>query len=306
VAINALSVALLLAWYVYGYRSVITDHANNRSLHQGQSVTGGGFLMLLPLCVSLWWINPGYFPTFLLFSMSLLGLADDKYDLSFKLRLLIQALLIALSLVYFDFTFGLVFLFLVVASIWWVNLFNFMDGANGMAGLHALIIVVFYSLLAKSFDISLVMSASMAAIIIVYLYFNLFLKKLFMGDSGSLAIALLLAILAYGALKTGLLSYFQVALIHAVFIVDATLTLFVRLIKGDNVTQAHATHLYQRLIKSRYSHVMISSAYALVTAVLCITAFAITGLTQTSQFGVVVIAYLLLIMIFMKYFHTGR
>lgn len=300
-----LSVALLLTWYTYGYQSVITDHANNRSMHQGQTVTGGGIWMFLSLCISLWWSNPAYFPAYLLFVMSLLGLADDKFDLSFKLRLVMQTILISMCLVYFGFSFGII-LCLLFASIWWVNLFNFMDGANGMAGLHTLVVTLFYSFITQQNDITLIMSSSMAAIIVVYLVFNLYLKKLFMGDSGSLPMAMLLAILAFGALKTDLLSVFQVAIIHAVFIIDATLTLLVRLKNGENVTQAHASHLYQRLIKNKYSHHVVSAVYAIVTAFLCVVASTMTDLSKMSQLFIMVFLYLLLIMIFIKYFPTGR
>lgn len=306
VVINALSVALLLTWYTYGYRSVITDKANNRSLHQGKAVTGGGFLMFLPLCLALLWVNPIYLPAYLLFAMSLLGLADDKFNLSFKLRLIIQSFLLTLCLAYFNFSFGLVFIFLLFASIWWVNLFNFMDGANGMAGLHALVVFVFYLLISEPLNLTYIMSASIAVIIVVYLVFNLYLKKLFMGDSGSLPIAMLLAVLAFGAIKTGLLGFFQVALIHGVFITDATLTLMIRLNNGENVTQAHATHLYQRLIKSQYSHLMVSSMYAMVTALLCVIAFTLTAFSQMVQIVVTIFSYIILIMIFMKYFRAAR
>ncbi|WP_162846896.1 hypothetical protein [Marinicella litoralis] len=305
-AINAFSVAMLLTWYSYGYRSVITDHANNRSLHQGKAVTGGGVLMFLPLCVSLWWINPSYWPAYILLAISLLGLADDKFDLSFKLRLLIQTVLIVVCLIYFEFALGLLFVFLTFACLWWVNLFNFMDGANGMAGLHSLVVAVFYGYIFQESDMAFVSLSLLATVIIVYLVFNLYLKRLFMGDSGSLPMAMLLAIFAFDALQSGLLSYYQVALVHGAFITDTTLTLWVRLKKGENITQAHATHLYQRLVKSQSAHSTVSAFYAIVTALLCLLAIAMDDSSRMIQISTLIISYALLVLIFMKYFRIGR
>ncbi len=305
-AVSTVAVGLLLTWYVYGNRSVITDQANSRSLHQGKTTTGGGFLMFLPVCICLLWLDLTYIPCYLILTLSMLGLADDKYDLSFKLRLLIQSAVMAGCLVYFGYAVGVLFGFLMLASIWWLNLFNFMDGANGMAGLHTLVVAVFYGFIYSYQETTDVLLVFVIGVVIIYLFFNLYLNKLFMGDSGSLPMAMVLTVFAFGAITNGWLTYYQVALIHGAFIVDGTLTLMYRLYNKENITHAHASHLYQRLVKSQLSHVSVSLVYALVTVGLCVAAYVINHYDPMRQVIVLALSYALLVLIFVNYFRTGR
>ena len=143
-------------------------------------------------------------------------------------------------------------------------------------------------------------------VVLVFLLFNLVLKRLFMGDSGSLPLAFLLAVLAFGCMSEGLLSYHQVALIHAVFITDATLTLLMRLKAGENITQAHASHLYQRIIKANGSHATVSLGYAMITAVLCGLAWTMPKWPIWQQMSSVVGIYLILLAVFSKTLRLGR
>ncbi|MFC3193466.1 hypothetical protein ACFODZ_04315 [Marinicella sediminis] len=299
-------VGLLLCWYVFMSSRVVTDQATSRSLHQGRAVTGGGLWMFVPFAAMLIWQQPGFLPGYLLMLMALLGFTDDHFDLSFKPRLLVQFVIALACLYAFGYPPGLFWLFLTLAVIWWLNLFNFMDGANGMAGLHALVVLLFYAWLIPPGFAQAQLVYSGLGVVSVYLIFNLLLKRLFMGDSGSLPMAFLLAVLAFLAITAGLLSYHQVALIHAVFITDATLTLLNRLKAGENITEAHASHLYQRIIKSGLSHGAISCIYALLTGLFCVVAVLVTGLPVWQQMAVVTIIYLLLVVIFSKTLRLGR
>jgi UDP-N-acetylmuramyl pentapeptide phosphotransferase/UDP-N-acetylglucosamine-1-phosphate transferase len=297
---------LLLSWYVFVSSRVVTDQATSRSLHQGQAVTGGGLWMFVPVALFMIWQQPDFLPAYLLMLMSLLGFADDHYDLSFKPRLVVQLLIAVACLYHFGHQPGWFWLFLTLALIWWLNLFNFMDGANGMAGLHALVLLLFYALLAPA-DVALQQLIYTAlGVVLVFLLFNLVLKRLFMGDSGSLPLAFLLAVLAFGCMAEGLLSYHQVALIHAVFITDATLTLLMRLKAGENITQAHASHLYQRIIKAYGSHATVSLGYAMITAVLCGLAWIMPKWPIWQQMSSVVGIYLILLAVFSKTLRLGR
>jgi UDP-N-acetylmuramyl pentapeptide phosphotransferase/UDP-N-acetylglucosamine-1-phosphate transferase len=299
-------VGLLLSWYVFVSSRVVTDQATSRSLHQGQAVTGGGLWMFVPVALFMIWQQSAFVPAYLLMLMTLLGFADDHHDLSFKPRLLIQWLIAMVCLYYFDYQPGWFWLFLTVALIWWLNLFNFMDGANGMAGLHALVLLLFYACLNPAAVALQQLIYSALGVVLVFLFFNLVLRRLFMGDSGSLPLAFLLAVLAFGSIAEGLLSYHQVALIHAVFITDATLTLLVRLKAGENITQAHASHLYQRIIKSNVSHVLVSLGYALITAALCVLAWIMPNWPIWQQMSSVVFIYLILLAVFSTTFRLGR
>ena len=306
IGFNVLVVSLLLIWYAYGNQFVLTDQASSRSLHQGQALTGAGFFIFIPLSVFILIGYTHFLLAYLIGLMSVLGFLDDKYDLSFKLRLLIQAVIIMTCLWLLGHDFSALFVFLSLCMLWWINLFNFMDGANGMAGLHAWVVAVFYVFILHTEPVAYFISLSLVFLLFVYLLFNMYLKKLFMGDSGSLPLALVLGLLAMLAIQNNTLSYPQVAVIHAVFIVDATLTLFYRLKKGDNITQAHASHLYQRLIKAGRSHEQVSIWYASITALLCAVVYLTAALSLVVQYGILLMVYLLLLLIFMKYLSIGR
>ena len=239
------------------------------------------------------------------------GFVDDRHELSFQLRLLLQITAAVISLYTIDLSASyFVLLFLVICLLWWINLFNFMDGANGMAGFHGLLSLVFYGgLFINHFNQDLVfnyLTTASLMILVVYLVFNLWLKKLFMGDSGSLPLAWLIAIMALYSLHYGLLSQAQIATIHAVFIVDATLTLFNRIRLGENITQAHATHLYQRLIKKGLAHATVSVIYALITLLCCLLVWLTLHADRVVQYATFFSTYLILTLIFMKFLNTGR
>ncbi len=308
---TAAGIMLLLWWYVYRSRRVLLDHQQQRSLHQGQAVTGGGIFIFVPLSlIGVWWF-PAVWPLYLILLLCLLGWADDQFDLSFQLRLLVQLLAAVFTLHYFGLAItgplaALLFVFLLLSLLWWVNLFNFMDGANGMAGLHAMVSLGGYLwLLDVSSEMAFLALVTLLAVA-VYLVFNLLLNRLFMGDSGSLPLAWTIAVLALYGVTTGQLTLIQVALVHAVFITDATLTLFNRMRRKEAITQAHASHLYQRLIKNGAGHAQVSMVYALLTAVCVLLVWLVHGLPVLQQAAACAIIYLILLLIFMKNLNTGR
>lgn len=308
--VTASAVLLGLWWYVYRSRLRVHDQATERSLHQGDALTGAGLFVFVPWCLVGLYQYPLFVPFYLILILSLLGFWDDRRDLSFKLRLVVQLLIAVGLLLYLGFNNQVwLLLFLLVALVWWLNLFNFMDGANGLAGVHALVCVGFYGwlLMDKFSQVTVFHYLCLATlmVLLVYLFFNMVLRKLFMGDSGSLPMALVLAVLALYAYIYDLLSLLQIAVIHAVFIVDATLTLFQRLLNAENLTQAHATHLYQRLIKQNWSHLKVTAIYGLIALVCCVLAWVMTR-SEVSDWVVFFAVYLLLMGIFMKTYRYGR
>ncbi|MCX7553509.1 hypothetical protein OS175_06430 [Marinicella sp. S1101] len=307
----AASLVLLILWW-YAYRSPLRvhDQATERSLHQGDALTGAGLFLFVPWSLIGLYQYPLFVPFYLVLILSLLGFWDDRRDLSFKLRLVVQLLVAVGLLFYLGFNNQIwLLLFLMVALLWWLNLFNFMDGANGLAGLHALITVGFYGwlLLEKFSQVTVFHYLFLATLLVllVYLFFNLILRKLFMGDSGSLPMALVVAVMALYSYIYGLLSLSQIAVIHAVFIVDATMTLLQRMVNSENLTQAHATHLYQRLIKQHWSHPSVALIYASVTLACCGLAWVMSW-SEISDWLLFFAVYLLLLGIFMKTYRYGR
>lgn len=310
-SVLATVISLLLWWYAYHSPWSVLDQQNSRSLHHGHTLTGAGLLMFLPISLLGLILFPQASIAYVILLLSVLGFIDDRHDISFQLRLLIQIVSALATLYYFVLLTPVALaVFLVVALLWWVNLFNFMDGANGMAGLHGLVTLVFYGFYYATFNhqdafIAYLITISCMAIAI-YLVFNMKLKKLFMGDSGSLPLAWIIAITALYGLANNSLNYFQIAVIHSVFIIDTTLTMINRIKQGDNITQAHATHLYQRLIKLGYSHSKVSTGYASITAACCWLVWMTQNQSWTIQFSMFLLVYLTLAVLFMKFLNTAR
>lgn len=310
--VTAVSVIVFTLLWWYGYRSQMNfqDIENDRSLHKGNMLTGAGIFMFVPLCLIGLFLYPLFVPLYLILMISIVGILDDRFDLSFKLRLFLQALLATLILLYIKIDVSLILLmFLVFAFVWWVNLFNFMDGANGLAGIHALISLSFYALLFNShfqhINVLHYLTMSATLVVFIYLLFNLWLKKMFMGDSGSLPLALLIGTVALYSFYYEVLNFMQIAMIHAIFIVDATMTLFNRLLKGENVAKAHATHLYQRLIKTGWTHSKVALIYGAVTLLCCLIAI-VMGLPKIPVVALFMIVYVVLLVIFLKTLNIGR
>lgn len=296
---------LLLKLYVAGRFGRFLDSANERSSHQGEVLTGGGFLLFMPLTVLMLW-QQQFLLAAMVGGLTLLGAVDDVKALSAGLRFSLQLLVTVITLWMLDFQWSLWWLFLGLALLWWLNLFNFMDGANGLVALHAIVTLVSAVLMANfATSINLIIACTVISLL-VYLYFNIFLKALFMGDSGSLPLAFIIAFTALIALSTDMLSAMQIAVMHAVLITDSTLTLALRGLKGEPLSQAHRSHLYQRLIAQKSAHWPVSVAYAGVTVLCCGMAFMMSYLSIWQQglslFGV----YLLLSLVFFHSRHLGR
>ena len=310
-AVSATAVLLLMWWYAYFSKMAVHDQQDQRSLHQGKAITGAGILMFVPFGLAGIYLYPLFVPLYVIVALSVLGFFDDRHELSFQLRFLLQIVAAVITLYAMGLTQSYLLLgFLVICLLWWVNLFNFMDGANGMAGLHGLVSLLFYGWLFGGqflhdnvFDY---LATASVMILLVYLIFNLWLKKLFMGDSGSLPLAWLIAVMALYSLYYGSLNHAQIATIHAVFIVDATLTLFNRIRMGENITQAHASHLYQRLIKNGHSHFKVSVIYGLITLFCTVLVGLTLNYDEVVQYTAMVMVYLILTGIFMKSLNTGR
>jgi len=296
---------ILLQLYVSGRLIRLADHASDRSLHQGEVLTGGGFLMFLPIAFIMIYYG-WYLPAVLMVLLTVVGVLDDILSLSARLRLVIQLSVVLITLWYLGFDLALWSLFLCVAFLWWLNLFNFMDGANGLVTMHA-IITLGFPLLTNALPTALnplVIFVIMA--LIIYLYFNVGLKRLFMGDSGSLPLAFLIGLIALVMINNGTYNVLQVALMHAVLIIDSSLTLVVRLFRGEHIAEAHRSHLYQRLIGHKSVHWPVSAAYAMVTAVCCAIAVMISDSSVTNQVSWFVGVIGVLVAVFIHCRHVDR
>lgn len=152
---------------------------------------------------------------------------------------------------------------------WMMNLYNFMDGANGLAGGMAVFGFGAYSA-ALYFSGQPALAAfalAIAASALAFLCFNFDPARIFLGDVGSISLGFLAGALGLWGWQSAAWPAWFPLLVFSPFIVDATVTLFARALRGEKVWQAHRDHAYQRLIRMGWSHQRLAlSAYALMAA----------------------------------------
>lgn len=251
----------------FALKKSLLAKVNERSSHTTPTPHGGGIaiavtwflgLIYLFICKA---IEPSLFYALMCGSLlSLVSYFDDLYELSPKLRLLVQAVvslagLYALGgLTKIDFGFWALenqFITNTLAFLgimWFINLYNFLDGIDGYAGSEA----IFLGLVGWLFfggDHFLVLVASVAG----FLVWNWHRAKIFMGDVGSTLLGYTIAIFALYYQNNGV-SIFIWLILFGLFWFDATLTLLRRYQNHERLSQAHRKHAYQRLVQSCISH----------------------------------------------------
>ena len=221
----------------------------------------------LVLTSLMWWI---VLPLIGLFVVSLL---DDMHNLPVKKRLL--AHLAAAAILVFgsglSAQHGMVIaLIFLLFTVWMTNLYNFMDGSDGLAGGMALFgfsMYGFAALMAHD-DTQAMLNFTIGAAALGFLYNNFQPAKVFMGDAGSIPLGFLAAGMGLWGWKQGHWAAWFPLLVFSPFIADASVTLVKRKLRGARVTEAHREHYYQRLIQMGWSHRKVALAeYALMLGV---------------------------------------
>src|SRR5439155_835308 len=145
---------------------------------------------------------------------------------------------------------------IVVGIMWVTNLYNFMDGSDGLAGGMTVAGFAFLGTGAwmSGDEALLIECAIVAAAGAAFLLFNFPPARLFMGDAGSVPIGFLAAVLSLSGWRDGDWPFWFPAAVFAPFIADATLTLFKRILARERFWEAHHKHYYQRLVRMGWSH----------------------------------------------------
>lgn len=231
------------------------DYPNERSLHSDPVLRTGGLAIVAGVIISLMLID---YDKILMLLGSLVFLAavsflDDLYDLSPATRFLAH-LGIALSATWIwspELALWQMAL-LALALVWMINLYNFMDGADGLAAGMAVLGFGAYGLAAwllaeHSFA---ALNLTIAAAALAFLRFNFPPARIFMGDVGSIPLGFLAGLMGLIGWDSGLWPVWFPVLVFSPFIVDATITLVRRWAKGEPIWLAHRQHYYQKLVQS--------------------------------------------------------
>ncbi len=275
---TALTVRRLVGWL---RKRQILDLPNERSSHVRPTPRGGG-LAVTPVILAGWLILAGLGLALSgqlvvmagALALLLLSWQDDRRSLPARLRLLVHLAAVAAGLLalpdhQFVFQGLLPFwadrLAAAILWVWFLNLYNFMDGIDGITGIETLCIAAGVILMSPA----QAQGAVLAGASLGFLFWNWHPAKIFLGDSGSVPLGYLLAWLLLRMAAQGL--WAPALILPAYYLADATITISKRALRREKIWQAHRQHFYQRAVQggathSRVALLILLSDVALVEA----------------------------------------
>jgi UDP-N-acetylmuramyl pentapeptide phosphotransferase/UDP-N-acetylglucosamine-1-phosphate transferase len=265
---------VLTAWLLRSrFSALVIDRPNRRSLHEVPVPRTGGIAIHAGIVLAAANVAPDIpAAAWIAYALALaVSLVDDLRGLPVAARLAAHLATAGLfSFAVLPAQAGWMMAAVVALAVAWMsNLYNFMDGSDGLAGGMALFGFSFYgaaAVLSGSTDFALI-NFSIGAAAAAFLVFNFHPARIFMGDAGSVPLGFLAAALGtMGWLRNDWPWWFP-PLVFSPFIADASVTLARRLLAGEKVWQAHRDHYYQRLVQLGWGHRATALAeYALMGA----------------------------------------
>ena len=275
------------------FKKNVISIPNQRSLHKTPKPNGGG--IIFAIITSLFGLLTKFYLPLYCLPLSILGLLDDKYNLKANIRFSFEVITVYITVYIFLLISGNNFLNLIpnnaplniffiililIFSVGIINLFNFMDGIDGLVCGSAITIFIFIILKYKLL-ILIPFVGSLAG----FLFFNWYPSKIFMGDSGSLFIGMMYIIVL--SLLPNIFEIIKVLIISFPIIGDGVTCLVRRYLANKNIFEAHKDHLYQRLLGSGMKHSTVSLIY--------IISIIILGLSFLQSNNLLIISFLLII-----------
>jgi UDP-GlcNAc:undecaprenyl-phosphate GlcNAc-1-phosphate transferase len=313
-ALSVLAISLLIK---HAKTLGLQDIPNQRSSHKKTTPrsAGIGFIFAPLLVLSIFnfsHVSEYYFIYLSIFFITLVGVYDDKYNVSHRIKFL-GLLLVAIFVsyhgvlieslgVYFGYNielpFWLALIFSTFAIIGFTNALNLMDGLDGLAGGLSIIMLLFYLTIGFVYDDMLMITLSSTFIIslVAFLLFNWYPAKIFMGDSGSLSLGFIIAILSIESLQY--IAPSAVLFIIAMPLIDTFIVMRRRIQRGQSPFKADKNHIHHFLYKTKVN-VKISVMLLLYLQL----ALSIVGyqLKDTDQFLSLAL-FILLLFIFLNMF----
>lgn len=289
------AIALLLATPL---AKRVLDHPGERSLHAAATPRFGGLGILAGAMPVLFFVGT---PELLAIAGAALALAvlsfvDDLRGLPVAVRLPCHLAAAALAVAVawpggampgWGTLAAAAGAFLAIA--WMTNLFNFMDGADGLAGGMAFVgfaALAFGAWHAGEAGIAFA-AIAIASACAGFLAFNVPPARVFLGDVGSVPLGFLAGALGWLGAARGLWPAWYPVLVFSPFIVDATVTLLRRAARGEPVLRAHRTHYYQRLVLGGWSHRRLAAAAWALMAAVAASAAAALGQRAPVQIAII-------------------
>lgn len=268
---------------VFTLRKNILDIPNDRSSHTIPTPRGGGLAIVISWYggISVLFVmklvgSDLYLALMSGFMLAGISLVDDLIHIRPSVRLIIQFITVVSALFFLDGfkTSGIqtgskiVFLLypvIIIGVMWFINLFNFLDGIDGYASLEAIELALAMYLFTGN-NITLILAASAAGFIL----WNWPKAKIFMGDVGSTQLGFIIAILGIYFHNNSRFSIIWWIILTSPFWFDATFTLFRRWRNKEELSIAHRKHIYQRLVRSGFSHQKVDLLLSLINLIIII------------------------------------
>lgn len=272
----------------YALAKSLLDIPNARSSHSTPTPRGGGlafvivFLLLLPLLYSYQFIS---LHTLLAFwgtgaLIATIGFLDDKGHIAARWRLLAH-FIAAIWMLYWLAGFPMLYILginipaiittglAIFYVVWLLNLYNFMDGIDGIASVEAIFVclagaIVYY---VAGYPLFAATALLLAGAVAGFLVWNFPPAKIFMGDAGSGFLGVILAGLSIQAAWVSPQLFWSWLILLGVFIVDATWTLSHRLLRKEKVYEAHRSHTYQFAARFFGKHITVTLAVLVINLI---------------------------------------
>jgi Fuc2NAc and GlcNAc transferase len=315
VAALALSASLTKAVRRWSWAHGLVDVPNDRSSHSAATPRGGGVSIVVAAMLALlalWCI--GALPTDVMLALvgggcavAVVGYMDDRQRVPPGIRLTVHVVAALWALVWLGglpalaigqrvFELGWAGHALALFGIVWVlNLFNFMDGVDGIAASEAVFICCSGALLSLTYgsptDV-LAAGLAMGAACLGFLLWNWPPATIFMGDVGSGYLGYVIAVMALVATRENPAAVWVWLILGGAFFVDATVTLVRRAIRRERLHQAHRGHAYQRLALRWGSHRRVTVAVIALNVVWLLPCALIGALCPRFAFWLVIVALL--------------
>ena len=281
----------------------LADRPNERSLHEVPRPRVGGLgvvLAALPF-VAAFGDEPLRIAAGCAALLCAVSLADDVRSLPALPRLAAHFAAAGIAVVAIAGNAGWPIAVMAAAALaiaWMTDLYNFMDGADGLAGGMAVIGFGAFALAAGVASPLGIAALALASASIGFLAWNFPPARVFLGDAGSIPLGFLAGALGLDGVAAGAWPAWFPAVVFAPFVIDASVTVLRRLFRGERIWRAHRSHYYQRLVLAGWSHRRLALCAYGVMATGVAVAFAAARASAMLQCGIIVVwaaAWLLLL-----------